>query len=142
MGESYGTDQFQVSGIGIAGSTDIGVAVQGSADVGVAVKGYAAGGIGVYGQSAANMAAIIGQNFGADENNAAPGVYGESGNADGVYGITHTSQHAGVSANNDSDGGVALGRKPGGRTASGFTRPEDSMRVILMGITTSTEMGP
>ncbi len=80
-------------------------------------------GIGVSGVSSGTGAGVKGFNDSAATPQATSnaGVWGESQNANGVYGISHSSQYAGVSANNDAGGLGVEGQSTSGVGVYGQT---------------------
>jgi len=110
-----GVEGNSLSGVGVWGLSQTSEGVHGvahGAAVGVAgfnlgtgsgVWGEAGtgGGEGVTGRSHSANAGVAGYNIAED---SGPGVWGESKNFDGVHGVSHHPQHAGVAGLNDNGG--------------------------------------
>lgn len=112
---AHGVEGNSLSGVGVWGLSQTSEGVHGvahGAAVGVAgfnlgtgsgVWGEAGtgGGEGVTGRSHSANAGVAGYNIAED---SGPGVWGESKNFDGVHGVSHHPQHAGVAGLNDNGG--------------------------------------
>ncbi len=138
-GESYGTDQYDDTPIGVYGATDIGAAVQGSANgTGQGVAAYSTDGAAAICTST-NATGIVATNgtslpaLPADRSAGAIGysldnygVYGSSKNHNGVRAVSGSEGQAAASAENTSTGPALYGISRGvglmveGRPAGSF----------------------
>jgi hypothetical protein len=119
----FGVQGTSPSGTGVFGTSDTGFGVQGNSASGTGVCGTSNSGNGMEGKSA-TLSGVWGHSqTGAGVTGSCvsgPGVQGSSSGADGVIGRSTSTQHAGVSAINETNGAHAYGLWARGTPAGNF----------------------